>query len=169
MRHALSCSQDIFVHARAAGAPRHLERSESMSVKLNRKAFEHGKELVNEGKFVFDERDAWSEHQPSAQEENDFIERHGFEEYGKWYLGINDEKPEDTKGHYEFPYGDFKKVHRCGVITAESRAGQYKHFDIENAAAHLHGMIEARAGKAAAGRSRASHGRSGRASHRSAR
>jgi hypothetical protein len=74
-----------------------------MSVKLNRKAFEHGKELVNEGKFVFDERDAWSEHQPSAQEENDFIERHGFEEYGKWYLGINDEKPEDTKGHYEFP------------------------------------------------------------------
>jgi hypothetical protein len=84
-------------------------------------------------------------------------------------LGINDEKPEDTKGHYEFPYGDLKKVHRCGVITAESRAGQYKHFDIENAAAHLHGMIEARAGKAAAGRSRASHGRSGRASHRSAR
>jgi hypothetical protein len=140
-----------------------------MSVKLNRKAFEHGKELVNEGKFVFDERDAWSEHQPSAQEENDFIERHGFEEYGKWYLGINDEKPEDTKGHYEFPYGDFKKVHRCGVITAESRAGQYKHFDIENAAAHLHGMIEARAGNTAAGRSRASHGRSGRASHRSAR
>ena len=51
-----------------------------MSVKLNRKAFEHGKGLVNEGKFVFDERDAWSEHQPSAQEENDFIERHGFEE-----------------------------------------------------------------------------------------
>ena len=140
-----------------------------MSVKLNRKAFEHGKELVNEGKFVFDERDAWSEHQPSAQEENDFIERHGFEEYGKWYLGINDEKPEDTKGHYEFPYGDFKKVHRCGVITAESRAGQYKHLDIENAAAHLHGMIEAHAGKAAAGRSRLSHGRSGRTSHRSAR
>jgi hypothetical protein len=55
---------------------------------------------------------------------------------------INDEKPEDTKGHYEFPYGDFKEVHRCGVLSAESRAGQYKHFDIENAAAHLHGMID---------------------------
>jgi hypothetical protein len=59
----------------------------------------------------------------------------------------NDERPEDTKGHYEFPYGDFKKVHRCGLISAESRAGQYKHFDIEKAAHHLHEMIDARADK----------------------
>jgi hypothetical protein len=29
------------------------------------------------------------------------------------------------------------------VITAESRAGQYKHYDIENAVAHLHGMLDA--------------------------
>lgn len=39
-------------------------------------------------------------------------------------------------------YG-FKKVHRCAVLAAESRAGQYKYSDIENAAAHLHGMLEA--------------------------
>jgi hypothetical protein len=69
-----------------------------MAMKLNRKAFNHAKELIDDGKFVFDERDAWSEHQPSAQQENDFIERHGFEEYGKCYLDINDERPEDTKG-----------------------------------------------------------------------
>lgn len=115
-----------------------------MAVALNRRAFNHAKELISAGKFVFDERDAWSEHQPSAREENEFIRLHGFAEYGKWYLGINDEKPENTKGHYEFPYGDFENVHRCGVLTAESRAGQYKHYDIENAAAHLHGMIDAR-------------------------
>jgi putative alpha-1,2-mannosidase len=114
-----------------------------MAVHLNRSAYAHAKELVSMGKFVFDERDAWSEHRLSAQEENEFLERHGFEEYAKWYLGINDEKPEHTKGRYEFPYGDFAKVHRCGVLTAESRAGQYKHYDIENAAAHLHGMIDA--------------------------
>jgi hypothetical protein len=114
-----------------------------MAVHLNRSAYAHAKELVSMGKFMFDQRDAWSEHRPSAQEENEFLERHGFEEYAKWYLGINDEKPEHTKGHYEFPYGDFAKVHRCGVLTAESRAGQYKHYDIENAAAHLHGMIDA--------------------------
>jgi len=28
------------------------------------------------------------------------------------------------------------------VISAESRAGQYKYQDIENAAAHLHAMLD---------------------------
>jgi hypothetical protein len=115
-----------------------------MTVRLNNRAYEHAKRLINEGKFVYDQRDAWSEHQPSAQRENEFIERHGFFEYGKWYLAINDEYREDTKRHYEFPYGDFEDAHRCGILTAESRAGQYKHFDVENAAAHLHGMIDAK-------------------------
>jgi hypothetical protein len=113
-----------------------------MAVKLNRKAFEYAKELVSEGKVVIDDRDAWSEHQPSTQTENDFIKAHGFSEYGKWHLGIDDEQDADTKKRYKFPYGDFKKVHRCALLSAESRAGQYKHLDIERAAAHLHGMIE---------------------------
>jgi hypothetical protein len=113
-----------------------------VAVVLNRRAFEHAKGLVEEGKFVYDERDAWSEHQPSARKENEFIERHGFGEYAKWYLGINDQASENTKARYEFPYGDFENVHRCGVLTIESRAGQYKHYDIENAAADLHGMID---------------------------
>jgi hypothetical protein len=78
----------------------------------------------------------------SAQEENEFIEAHGFGGYGKWHLGIDDEEPKNTKKQYKFPYGDFERVHRCALLSAESRAGQYKHFDIERAAAHLHGMIE---------------------------
>jgi hypothetical protein len=115
-----------------------------MAVTLNSRAFDHAKKLIEEGRFVLDERDAWSEHRPSAEQENAFLRLHGFAEYGKWYRGINDEKPEETKGHYEFPYGDFKNVHRCGVLSAESRAGQYKHYDIETAAAHLHGMLDSR-------------------------
>jgi hypothetical protein len=114
-----------------------------MAVKLNRRAYEHAKALIGEGRFEFDERDAWSEHQPSALEESEYIRLHGFAEYGKWYLGVDDERPENTKGHYEFPFGDFRKVHRCGVLAAESRAGQYRHYDIETSAAHLHGMMEA--------------------------
>src|SRR5258707_15440451 len=113
-----------------------------MAAKLNESAFEHAKKLVDEDCVVLDERDAWSEHQPSTEEENEFIRLHGFDEYGKWYLGIDDEEKEDTKARYKFPYGDFKKVHRCAVLSAESRAGQYKHFDIENAVAHLHGMLD---------------------------
>jgi hypothetical protein len=113
-----------------------------MAVKLNKRAFDHAKKLVKEGQVVLDERDSWSEHQPSSQKENEFINLHGFDEYGKWYLGIDDEENEHTKGRYKFPYGDFEKVHRCGVLSAENRAGQYKYYDIENAAAHLHGMID---------------------------
>jgi hypothetical protein len=37
----------------------------------------------------------------------------------------------------------------CGVLSAESRAGQYKHLDVERAAAHLHGMIDAQAAEGA--------------------
>jgi hypothetical protein len=115
----------------------------SMPVKLNNRAFEHATNLIEQGKFVFDERDMWSEHQPSTEAENEFIKEHGFGEYGKWHLGIDTDEDEDTKRRYKFPYGDFEKVHRCGVLSAESRAGQYKYYDIENAAAHLHGMIDA--------------------------
>jgi len=68
-----------------------------MTVRLNNRAYEHAKRLINEGKFVYDQRDAWSEHRPSARRENEFIERRGFFEYGKWYLAINDEYREDTK------------------------------------------------------------------------
>jgi hypothetical protein len=114
-----------------------------MAVKLSRRSFEHAERLIKEGRAVKDERDGWSEHQPSAEEENEFIEAHGYSEYGKWHLGVDDEAGEDTKGHYKYPYGDFKDVHRCGVLAAESRAGQRKHKDIELAAAHLHGMLEA--------------------------
>ena len=113
-----------------------------MAVKLNKSAFDHAKELVSGGKVVLDERDAWSEHQPSAQQENEFIRLHGFKEYGKWYLGIDEEEHEHTKGRYKFPSGDFENVHRCGVLAAESRAGQHKYHAIENAVARLHGMIE---------------------------
>ena len=106
-----------------------------MAVKLNNQAFEHAQSLVEQGKFVFDEKDMWSEHQPSAQDENEYIREHGFGEYRKWYLGIDTEEDEDNKKRYKFPYSDFE----------ESRAGQYKYYDIERAAAHLHGMIDAAA------------------------
>jgi hypothetical protein len=31
-----------------------------MAVKLNRRAFDHAKKLISDGRFVFDDRDAWS-------------------------------------------------------------------------------------------------------------
>jgi hypothetical protein len=105
--------------------------------------YDYAKKLIANGKVALDERDDWSEHQPSTAEENVFIDEHGYAAFGRWHLGVDDERPADTKGHYKFPYGDFEAVHRCAVLAAESRAGQRKYFDIETAAAHLHGALDA--------------------------
>ena len=114
-----------------------------MAVKLNEKAFDFAKNQVLNGHYVIDERDDWSEHQPSTKEQNEFIERHGIGEYARWHLGVDDEQDPDNKGRYKFPYGDFTNVHRCALLAAESRAGQRKYYDIELAVAHLHGMLDA--------------------------
>jgi hypothetical protein len=111
-------------------------------VRLNETAYEHARTMITEGRAVIDERDDWSEHQPTAEQENEFIRAHGWAAYARWYLGINEEAAEQTKARHEFPYGDFEKVHRCGVLAAESRAAQYDHADIETATAHLHGMLD---------------------------
>jgi hypothetical protein len=114
-----------------------------VAVTLNRRGYDHAQKLVADRRVEIDERDDWSEHQPSADAENRFIEEHGMDAFARWHLGQDDEKGEDTKGRWKFPYGDFDKVHRCGVLSAESRAAQYGHQDIEVAAAHLHGAIDA--------------------------
>ena len=124
-------------------------QEKSNAVKLNVGAFEYAKELIKQGYVVADERGAWSERQPSAKEENEFIRLHGFGEYAKWHLGIDDRYAENTKRRCKFPYGDFTNVHRSGMLAAQRRAGQYKYYDIENAAAHLKAMIDATRGSQA--------------------
>ena len=118
-----------------------------MTVKLNSRAYQHAKRLIEEGKFIDDEREAWSDHHPSTQMEQEFIATNGFSEYGKWFLAVNDEYHQDRNRHYEFPYGDFKTVHRCGIFAAQSRAGQDKYYDIEKAAADLLAVIDKQARK----------------------
>ncbi|WP_330461354.1 hypothetical protein OIB37_33520 [Streptomyces sp. NBC_00820] len=112
--------------------------------KLNGTGYDHAKRLIEQGRFVAD-KDDWQEVQPSAQQENAFIEAHGFGQFAEWYLGVNEQEPEETKARYSFPYGDFDKVHRSGLVAVESRAGQYKHHDIERAARHLRELIDERA------------------------
>jgi hypothetical protein len=83
-------------------------------MKLNQKAYEHAHRLIKDGKFVGDDRDDWSEHQPSAAEENEFIERHGWGEYSKWHLGLDEEYDEETKSRYKFPYGEGPPLRPAG-------------------------------------------------------
>ena len=113
-----------------------------MSVKLNDDALSAARRLVKKGSVVKDERDDWSEHAPSTDDENKFVDREGWEAYGRWHLGIDTDKPAETKGRYSFPFGDFSKVHRCAVISLESRAAQNNHDDIATASKNLLKLID---------------------------
>ena len=48
-----------------------------MGIRLNETALKHARSLVRDGKVVRDERDDWSEHAPSADDENRVIEKDG--------------------------------------------------------------------------------------------
>jgi hypothetical protein len=74
-------------------------------VKLNERAFEHANALIIDGRFVHDDRDGWSDHQPSAADENRFIEAHGIQEFGRWCLGVDNDEGEDTTGRYSASTG----------------------------------------------------------------
>ena len=115
-----------------------------MTTTLNNHSFAFALELIKKGNVVLDQRDDWSEHQPSTRQENEFIEARGWDEYANWHLGVDDEASEHTKARYKFPFGDFQKVHRCGVLAAEVRAGQNKYGDIEDAAIRLRDLMDKR-------------------------
>ncbi|MBO9626293.1 MAG: hypothetical protein J7484_07955 [Microbacterium sp.] len=113
-----------------------------MSVKLNEKALQHARSLVKRDRVVRDRRDDWSEHAPSADDGSEYIDAHGIEEYALWFLGEDTDENEGTKARHLFPYGDFSDVHRCAVISGESRAGQYHHRSVEDALKDLLGLID---------------------------
>ena len=58
-------------------------------------------------------------------------------------MGVDKCENAETKGAYTFPFGDFRKVHRSGVIAGESRAGQYDHDEIRDALKKLLELIDA--------------------------
>lgn len=114
-----------------------------MGIKLNRDALAHARRLIETGKVERDVRDDWSGHAPSPDVENAFVDKHGFSDSEKWHLGVDGGKSGGTKGSVSFPFGDFTKVHRCAVISIESRAGQHGHDEIRDAARKLLELIDA--------------------------
>ena len=110
------------------------------SIKVNEDAVAFASQLIQEGHLIADRKGAWREHKPSPDMENEFIRTHGFAEYAKWHLGVDERYAVNTKRRYKFPYGDFTNVHRCGLLAVKARAAEHKYHDIEDAAARLIGM-----------------------------
>jgi hypothetical protein len=112
-----------------------------MNISLNPAAVTFAKKLIHDGKLKND-AGHWGQHNPGPTEENSYLQKHEIEEYGNWHLGLDMSKGEDTKGRYKFPYGDFKTVHRDGLIAAKERAAQQGYHDIEKAADELLALLE---------------------------
>ena len=93
------------------------------------------RKLIDAGDY--DDSTEWSDAAPSTDEENALIDEHGYDGYGEWHLAVDRDASEQTKGRYRFPYGDFSKVSRAGLIHAKQRAAQNDHDEIEMVADRL--------------------------------
>jgi hypothetical protein len=106
-----------------------------MAIRLNQQAVEHAQNLIKGRQY---ERNSdWSEAQPSAEEENKFIDENGWEAFAKWHLAYDSEASEVTKSRYKFPLGDFRKLHRSALIAAKQRAGSEDYSKVQSAADRL--------------------------------
>ena len=109
---------------------------------VNRAAVKHARKLIEGRQYVLDS--VWGDAQPGTDDENAYLERHSWEEYGAWHLGLTEGAGEHTKARYGFVYGDFRRVHRMGLIACHYRAAEWRHKDIELAAHDLLQYLDAR-------------------------
>ncbi len=91
--------------------------------------------LIEGRQYVLDSD--WGEVQPRADDENRYLKSHSWDEYGEWFLGLTDGANEETKARHAFVFGDFRRIHRSGIIACHYRAAEWRHKEIELAAHEL--------------------------------
>src|SRR5918996_2296602 len=102
---------------------------------VNPRAVAHAKRLIDAGQYVL--RSDWGARQPRAADENAFLKSHSWNEYAAWHLGLTEGAPDEAKARYAFVYGDFRRLHRMGLIACHYRAAEWGHKEIELAAHEL--------------------------------
>ena len=105
------------------------------SYSLNRAAVAHARKLIDGRQYVLDSD--WGDAQPRADDQNAYLERHSWEEYALWHLGLTDGAADETKARYAFVCGDFRRLHRTGLIACVYRASEWRHKEVELAAHDL--------------------------------
>jgi hypothetical protein len=114
------------------------------SYTLNDAAVARARRLIDAHQYVLDSD--WGEVQPKADDENAYLKGHDWPAYAEWHLGLTDGASSGTKARYAFVYGDFRRVHRSGIIACHYRAAEWRHKSIELAAHDLLQYFDARAG-----------------------
>jgi hypothetical protein len=102
---------------------------------LNEAAVAYCRERIDARQYVLDSE--WGDAQPGAKEQNAYLESHDWEEYARWHLGLTEGARDGTKARYGFVYGDFRRVHRDGLIACLYRAAEWRHKAVERAAYEL--------------------------------
>jgi hypothetical protein len=92
---------------------------------VNEDAVRHTKRLIDARQYVL--RSRWQYVQSRAREQNAFLKTHSWEDYAAWHLGLTEDAREETKARYAFVYGDFRRLHRMGLIACHSRAAEWRH------------------------------------------
>jgi hypothetical protein len=111
---------------------------------VNKRAVARAEELIKSRQYVL--RSEWGDVQPSARDENAFLESHSWDEYAEWHLGLTEGASDETKARYAFVYGDFRRLHRSGLIACHYRAAEWRHKEIELAAHDLLQLLDATSG-----------------------
>jgi hypothetical protein len=110
------------------------------SYSVNEPGIARARALIEARQYVLDSE--WGEVQPKADAENAFLESHTWAEYGEWHLGLTEGPGEETKARYAFVYGDFRRLHRSGLIACHYRAAEWRHKEIELAAHDLLQLLD---------------------------
>jgi hypothetical protein len=102
---------------------------------VNEGAVTRARALIDARQYVLTSN--WGEVQPDAAAQTAYLDAHTWQEYADWHLGLTEGATEDTKSRYAFVYGDFRRVHRSGLIACVYRAAEWRHKDVELAAHDL--------------------------------
>ena len=109
---------------------------------VNPAGLEHAIELIDARQYVLDSQ--WGDVQPKADQENAYLEKHSWDEYAEWFLGLTEGATDGTKGRCAFVFGDFRRIHRSGIIACHYRAAEWRHKEIELAAHDLLQRLDAK-------------------------
>jgi hypothetical protein len=108
---------------------------------VNEAGVARARRLIEARQYVLESD--WRTAQPRADDENEFLASHSWEEYGEWHLGLTEGAGDHTKARYAFVYGDFRRLHRMGIIACHYRAAEWRHKEIELAAHDLLQLLDA--------------------------
>ena len=114
------------------------------SYSVNPAAVARAQRLIEKRQYVLDSD--WGEVQPNAATQNAYLKSHSWSDYAEWHLGLTDGATDETKARYAFVYGDFRRIHRTGLIACVYRASEWRHKDVELAAHDLLQLLDQKTG-----------------------